>query len=515
MKQLFKGIILFAILLTLASCGENNNTDITAAFEIAENTLQTDSVTVYLTITDEASEITGNIVVELLDAEGDTVSGPTSYASVEDAAVLPFTFLNPDSVYTIEVVVTVGRSSVNIGSFSFTTLADTDLEIRTVEDFFNMSENRAGDYILMNDLDFGGEEFVTPFTSSFTGSFDGQGYTLSNITITESRLYNGVFGYVSSARITNLNLDNVSIGTSENPIVTSSSTKTGILVGYQSSSLSVINQVTITNATVNIQTSSATYAYVGGVVGEARGTIEDVTLSNSSVTLEAKSYGVMRLGGAAGYVYESAELKEFTVDSDVDFSINAIESTSTSRSFNIYVGGLFGDVDPSATSDGIASGFYYEGSVTVDPLNFNPNEGHEGIYSVFVGGLFGVMNRGFNNIYADVNVTLLYPEEDVETNVSKFIRVGGLSAVLNTYDAPYGIFLLASTLQATIDNEATVTISEGVATYTQLLEAYALEDMIVTVNGEVVEEDVLIITNTYDSIITNEYLLGVLAELTD
>jgi hypothetical protein len=515
MKKLFKIVLVFSTVLFLASCGDQNTTDITAEFVIAEDTLQTDSVTVYLTINDASSEITGNIVVELLDADGQTVSGPTSYASIEDASVLPYTFLNPDSQYTIEVVATVGRSSVTVGTFSFTTLADTDLEIRTVEEFFAMSENRAGDYILMNDLDFSGETFVTPFTSSFTGTFDGQGYTLSNITITESRLYNGVFGYVSSAKITNLNLDMISIGTVDSPIITSSSTKTGILVGYQSSSLSEISNISITNSNIYISTASATYAYVGGIVGEARGTFEDITVDNSYVILEASSYATVRLGGAAGYVYESSELRHLNVDADVNFVLNAINSTSSSRSFNIYVGGLFGDVDPATTTAGIASGLYFEGNVSVDQLDFNPNEGHEGTYSVFVGGLFGVMNRGFNNVYADVSVSLDYPEETVETNVSKYIRVGGISGGLNTYDEPYGVFILGSTIDVTIDNDVNILISEGVAKYTGTLEAFTLQDMIVTLNDYPVVDDTLQIVDSYATIITNDYLLEVLASITE
>ena len=515
MKQILKGLLIVTTVLFLASCGEQNNTDITAEFSIAEDTLQTDSVTVYLTINDASSEITGNIVVTLVDANGDTVSGPTSYTSAEDASVLPFTFLNPDSAYTIEVVATVGRSSVTVGTFSFTTLADTDLEIRTVEEFMAMNENRAGDYVLMNDLDFSSEVFVTPFTSSFTGSFDGQGYTLSNITITESRLYNGVFGYVSSATIKNVNLDNVQIGTSEQPIITSSSTKTGLLVGYQSSSLSTIENISITNSNIYISTASATYAYVGGIVGEARGTFENISVDNTYVILEAASYATVRLGGAAGYVYESAELRQLDIDSDVNFSLNAIESTNSERSFNIYVGGLFGDVDPASTSNGLAYGLYYEGSVSVDALDFNPNEGHEGTYSVFVGGLFGVINRGFNNVYADVSVSLNYAEEFVETNVSKYIRVGGLAGGLNTYDVPYGVFVVGSTVTATINNNANILISEGVAKYTGTLEAYTLQDMLVTLNDYSVVDDTLQVVTSFEGIITNEYLLEVLAAITE
>lgn len=511
MKNIFKLSFIVLAVLFLTACADDNPTNITAEYAVVEDSLQTDSVEIQLTITDDDSEITGNIIVELLDRNGNRVSGPTSYASVEDASLLVFRTLNPDSRYTVSTSVTVGRTALQLEDFSFTTLAETDLEIKTVEDFLAMSENRGGDYILMNDIDFTGVNFVTPFTSAFTGSFDGQGFTLSNITITGSRLYNGVFGYTSSASIKDLTLDGVSIGTAETPITTSSSTKTGILVGYQSSSLSIIENITIKNSNIYLTSGSATYAYVGLVAGESRGTITNVEVSNGSVQLKTTSFGRVRLAGAIGYAFESAVHHSFNIDVDVSYALEAIESTSDSRSFEIYVGGLFGIVDPASTSNGILAGMYYEGDVSVSSLDFNPSEDHDGVYSVFVGGLFGAVNRGFHNIYMNADMTLNYAEETTITNVDQFIRVGGIAAGLNSYDMPYSIYVEALQITLTIDNEVNTRLSKGIARFNGEFDIYASQQATFSLNGEAINEDELfMIEPEYSEVITDAYLLEVL-----
>ena len=62
--------------------------------------------------------------------------------------------------------------------------------------------------MLCSDIDLGGEEW-TPigknYSSAFKGSFDGQGHTVSGLSITGSASSNtGLFGYVDSATIENV-----------------------------------------------------------------------------------------------------------------------------------------------------------------------------------------------------------------------------------------------------------------------------------------------------------------------
>ena len=79
------------------------------------------------------------------------------------------------------------------------------VEIRTLDDLMNISDSDANlslDYILMNDMDVGSQETgalsfkpIGTEANPFTGTFDGGGYTISNITFSDNTMDNvGLFG---------------------------------------------------------------------------------------------------------------------------------------------------------------------------------------------------------------------------------------------------------------------------------------------------------------------------------
>ena len=86
------------------------------------------------------------------------------------------------------------------------------IPIRTVDDLINVSSNLRGNYILMNDLDLGGMEWTPIGTSgsAFTGTFDGNGYAISNFKITGDVEYAGLFGY-NKGTIQNLGVEEFTI----------------------------------------------------------------------------------------------------------------------------------------------------------------------------------------------------------------------------------------------------------------------------------------------------------------
>ena len=71
-----------------------------------------------------------------------------------------------------------------------------------LEAIVNDAASRRGKYHLVNDIDLGGAEWTplgTTTSNSFTGTFDGQGYVIKNLTITRgTHQYAGLFGYASS-----------------------------------------------------------------------------------------------------------------------------------------------------------------------------------------------------------------------------------------------------------------------------------------------------------------------------
>ena len=182
-----------------------------------------------------------------------------------------------------------------------------------------MNNSLNGNYALGSNLTFSGES--TPIGSSpssrFTGTFDGLGHTISNLTIdTPGSNYVGLFGYTSNATIQNIGLVNNNIK-GQNYV--------GALVGVNASS-------TVTNsyATGAVTGSS----YTGGLVGA----IVSGTVSNSYAT--GAVTGSSHTGGLVAFNDGSTVTNSFwDVDSTGQTTSaggTAIYSTSTTNTINAY-----------------------------------------------------------------------------------------------------------------------------------------------------------------------------------
>ena len=113
--------------------------------------------------------------------------------------------------------------------------------ISTVEELAAVNSNLAGNYVLTADIDLGGAEW-TPIGSfvqlgtegeeaetpdpayAFTGTFDGQGHTVSNFVINQPEGWAvGLFSVISNTRIGNFSVKNAKV---------TGTTITGAVVGY-------------------------------------------------------------------------------------------------------------------------------------------------------------------------------------------------------------------------------------------------------------------------------------------
>ena len=108
--------------------------------------------------------------------------------------------------------------------------ADDVIEIATAEELAAINDNPSGNYALTADIDLDGidwtplgvfvfegeteEEQVVPNGEyAFTGTFDGRGHTISNLTIDQPEGYAlGLFGCLSGARVGNFTLENAQVG---------------------------------------------------------------------------------------------------------------------------------------------------------------------------------------------------------------------------------------------------------------------------------------------------------------
>lgn len=105
----------------------------------------------------------------------------------------------------------LGREVENVGK----EYIPGKVAIYTVEDLRAMSEDPTATYILMNDLDLGGAQW-TP-VAGFSGSFEGNSHTISNLTIDQNAGVNQAFfgDATAESEITGLALRNVTLNAAE------------------------------------------------------------------------------------------------------------------------------------------------------------------------------------------------------------------------------------------------------------------------------------------------------------
>ncbi|WP_337557462.1 fimbrillin family protein [Phocaeicola plebeius] len=151
---------------------------------------------------------------------------------------------------------------------------------------------------LTHDIDLSGSEWEPvafgDIDTYYTGTFDGNGHTISNLAITKENLYFGddcgMFGRVgTNATIKNLTLKNVSLN------VSADRENAGLGIG----ALAGVNQGTISNCKVsgNIFVTNNEIGYVGGVVGQMESGVIQYCHSSASIQGGNSDYVGGVLGG--------------------------------------------------------------------------------------------------------------------------------------------------------------------------------------------------------------------------
>ncbi len=215
------------------------------------------------------------------------------------------------------------------------------IEISTVEQLIDVSKNLSGNYKLMADIDLSGVTW-TPIgadSDSFTGIFDGNGYTIKNMKVS-GQAYSGLFGY-NQGRLMNIKLADIVIDSLQKNYV-------GGLAGYSSG--------LIINCSITGNSSVKGSNYTGGLVGQTLGSIQK-SYTECSVT------GNTEVGGLVG--------RATNLNSQ---SMTVIEECYTTGSVKgNSVGGLVGYLDgaklTNSFSIGNAIGSSYGGGLVYQSSN--------------------------------------------------------------------------------------------------------------------------------------------------
>ena len=216
---------------------------------------------------------------------------------------------------------------------------------------------------LMSNVDLENEEWTPIGNSSnaFSGTFDGNEKTVSNLKISGNKSYVGLFGYTTNGAVKNLTVKNADV---------SGRLGVGVVAGspYTSTydNISVVGDVKVNGM-----------AYVGGVLGRnAYANVSNVTVNvndGSYVKANSVENGVAYrtyVGGVIGFMGEGSH-----VVSNVVSNIDVIGSTCD-------VGGIVGIAHYGNSFVNCVS----SGDVTVE--NTDPAEAIE------IGGIAGVWNNG-------------------------------------------------------------------------------------------------------------------------
>lgn len=191
--------------------------------------------------------------------------------------------------------------------------------VLTAEDMDHVRDDLDANYKQGADIDLSGYaagsgwEPIGTLADPFTGTFDGNHYTISDLYIRSSGAYVGIFGLTQDSMLQHIRLVNVDVA---------GESFVGGLVGQAVSTAIMDSSVT--------GLVYATYGYVGGLAGYLSG--PGAIIQNSYAAVDVS--GITILGGLLG---------------TVDTGTNGIESSYASGNVTgrTYVGGLVGDARSS------------------------------------------------------------------------------------------------------------------------------------------------------------------------
>ncbi len=225
-------------------------------------------------------------------------------------------------------------------------------EIRDWNDLHNIRDNLGSSYILMNDLDEDSPGYanrnsnegwlpIGTVDTPFGGTFDGNGYTISGLTIDRATSYNGLFGDAVDATVRNLGIVNANISTS--------GAWNGVLFGRVTAS--TIQNVYSTG--VLVQDEQANFHH-GGLIGQIRGGRLMKSWSAVNVTTIGRLVGGL-IGTVTSFDGSPAVVEETYATGDVT-NLADVGDVALYR----WVGGLVGQFGGSS----IIRNSYATGAVT-------------------------------------------------------------------------------------------------------------------------------------------------------
>ena len=233
-------------------------------------------------------------------------------------------------------------------------------------------------YELMNNLNLASYSEWTPIGSPFATTFDGNGYTLTGLKITNGSTYTGLFGQVGPAGvIRDLGIINGSVRSGINL------SGVGMLTGEN-------NGGTITGCYAEGGTVyfGATGTNIGGLAGGTQGTI---SASYSTATMRQEGGRSVTLGGLVGFLGQQGALHGMIIDSYAAAPWSSTQGNAnpttgggllgTAQGANVRVTGSYCDTSVAAWSQCISTGTANTTAASKTTADLQNPLGYTGIYA--------------------------------------------------------------------------------------------------------------------------------------
>lgn len=346
-------------------------------------------------------------------------------------------------------------------------------------------------------------------TNSFTGTYDGNYFTISNLTYGANDLgngkYVGLFG-VNAGTVKNLTLEDVTLKT-----YTGSTRKAVYMVG----SLAGMNNGEITNCHVsdvsfdidslgsNVTGAEFNYESVGGFIGRNTGNVTQCSVTTVSISSSAFSTLLttvetpnpeVSLGGFIGS--SRGGTVSGCVSAEID-KLSSVLGTTTSTASDAYtkyvfLGGFFGDARDTDFEYCVVSDLY---SIT---NNVNRAEGNSDDTQIYVGVFGGAVDSSvdcsFSNIIACPSAEPFFTDTsfknaltgegnfyanilDVSSFVNEINETGSSNYVSYGTDTTHCINAKYRTISAKGSSSYTSNLAAGTTNYTSLASTNSISEI--------------------------------------
>ena len=328
---------------------------------------------------------------------------------------------------------------VSLNSISFLSYAqgvgteDNPHLITTAQELQNINNDVSAHYKLMADIDLSNIDFEpigNANSGTFTGSFDGNGFTIRNLNVFSGK-YAGLFG-CNEGVIKNITLENIYVyGTRY----------IGGICG-ENTSYGTIENCKVLSGKIESE-SSFNIINAGGVCGSNKGLMQG-NFSNSCDVNAKNSENSVYAGGIVGYNDST-----LTVAITNSYNTGNISSSSVSYYAYSYSGGIVGYVNSTVTitnsyntgnissysSDSSYSSYSYSGGIvgyTSSTVTITNSYNNGNIYSssddkTYIGGIVGYIN-------STATITNSYNTGNISSSVSYYAYSysGGIVGYVNS-----------------------------------------------------------------------------------